>query len=59
MGDGSQLTLQEMKEKDFDFRNVDLLTLSACETAVGGGRDVNGQEVDGGGGLTMIVNITQ
>ncbi|MDD4946544.1 MAG: CHAT domain-containing protein [Gallionella sp.] len=46
LGDGSRLSLQAIKE-GYEFRNVDLLTLSACETAVGGGRDANGREVEG------------
>jgi CHAT domain-containing protein len=37
MGDGSKLSLQQLREDDFDFGDVDLITLSACETAVGGG----------------------
>ncbi|MBI3068431.1 MAG: CHAT domain-containing protein [Betaproteobacteria bacterium] len=53
LGDGSRLTLREMKENDFDFRNVDLITLSACDTAVGGGRDANGQEIEGFGALAQ------
>ncbi|MBI3937618.1 MAG: CHAT domain-containing protein [Betaproteobacteria bacterium] len=53
LGDGSRLTLREIKESDFDFRNVDLITLSACETAVGGGRDATGQEIEGLGALAQ------
>jgi len=36
LGDGGQLTISELKNglaSRFDFRNVDLLTLSACDTA--------------------------
>lgn len=47
LGDGSRLSLKDIREGDFDFRNVDLLALSACETAVGGGQDSNGREVEG------------
>jgi CHAT domain-containing protein/tetratricopeptide (TPR) repeat protein len=53
LGDGTRLTLREIKDGDFDFRNVDLITLSACETAIGGGKDANGQEIEGFGALTQ------
>ena len=32
---------------------LDLLTLSACETAVGGGKDANGREVEGFGAMAQ------
>jgi CHAT domain-containing protein len=35
LGDGRELTLQQMDADRYDFRNVDLVTLSACETALG------------------------
>jgi CHAT domain-containing protein len=53
LGDGTRLTLREIKDGDFDFRNVDLITLSACETAIGGGKDANGQEIEGFGALAQ------
>lgn len=53
LGDGTRLTLREVKEDNFDFRDVDLITLSACETAVGGGRDANGAEIEGFGALAQ------
>ena len=43
LGDGARLDLAELRQRHFKFKNVDLLTLSACETAVGG----NGREVEG------------
>lgn len=46
LGDGNRLSLKAIKDS-YEFRNVDLLTLSACETAVGGGRDADGREVEG------------
>ncbi len=46
LGDGSHLTLADMKTH-FEFGSVELLTLSACETAVGGGADSHGMEVEG------------
>jgi CHAT domain-containing protein len=53
LGDGSQLTLRDLKDDDFRFRDVDLITLSACETAVGGGNDANGLEIEGFGALAQ------
>ena len=52
MGDGKRLSLKEIRE-GYNFTNTDLLTLSACETAVGGGRDANGREVEGFGALAQ------
>ena len=46
MGDGSKLSLQDVRRR-YRFAGVDLLTLSACETAFGGGEDSNGREVEG------------
>lgn len=37
LGDGSKLTLQAFKDSGYGMTGVDLLTLSACETAVGSG----------------------
>jgi CHAT domain-containing protein len=53
LGDGGRLSLREIREAGFNFRGVDLLTLSACETAVGGGADANGREVEGLGALVQ------
>jgi CHAT domain-containing protein len=53
MGDGSRLTLKDIKEDDYRFNDVDLMTLSACETAVGGGKDANGMEIEGLGALVQ------
>ncbi|EIJ41293.1 hypothetical protein BegalDRAFT_0373 [Beggiatoa alba B18LD] len=44
MGDGSELTLADIRNS-YRFDNIDLLTLSACETAVGDFS--NGREVEG------------
>lgn len=46
LGDGSALTLRDVRE-GIRFQGVDLLTLSACDTAMGGGLRENGQEVEG------------
>ena len=53
LGDGSRLSLRELREAGFNFRGVELLTLSACETALGGGADANGREVEGLGALAQ------
>ena len=49
LGDGSKLTLTELGDLRFDA--VDLMVLSACNTAVGGGRKQSGHEVEGLGAL--------
>jgi CHAT domain-containing protein len=50
LGDGGRLTLQQIRQQDLRF-DVDLLTLSACETAVGD--NARGQEVEGLGALAQ------
>jgi CHAT domain-containing protein/TPR repeat protein len=46
LGDGSRLPLQDMRSSsDFTFSRADLVTLSACQTALGG-RYGDGREVD-------------
>lgn len=49
LGDGQQLTLGDIRTQDYRFDNVDLLTLSACDTGLGGGRDAQGREIEGFG----------
>ncbi len=49
MGDGQELTLGDIRTQNFDFSHVDLLTLSACETGMGGGVDNDGREIEGFG----------
>ena len=46
LGDGSALTLSEMKKETNLFEAVDLLTLSACNTAAAQA-DATGREIDG------------
>ena len=53
LGNGAQLTLGEIRSKNFRFDNVDLLTLSACDTALGG-RDSNGKEIEGFGAVAKL-----
>jgi len=50
-GDG-RITLERFKQRPFDFSGIDLITLSACETAMGGGRE-SGREVEGFGALVQ------
>jgi CHAT domain-containing protein/lipopolysaccharide biosynthesis regulator YciM len=49
LGDGLQLTLGDIRTQNYRFDNVDLLTLSACDTGLGGGRDAQGREIEGFG----------
>ena len=49
LGDGHQLTLGDIRTQNYRFDNVDLLTLSACDTGLGGGRDEQGREIEGFG----------
>ncbi len=44
LGDGSQLSLKTLR-KDYQFKYLDLLTLSACNTAMGD--NTTGKEIDG------------
>jgi CHAT domain-containing protein len=53
MGDGSHLTLAQIKTK-LNFNSVELLTLSACETAVGDDSTTHtGVEVEGLGAIAQ------
>lgn len=49
LGDGTELTLGEIREKNYRFDGIEMLTLSACDTGLGGGRDEKGQEIEGFG----------
>lgn len=46
LGDGSRLSLEELRTLPNIFGGVDLLTLSACDTAMGSA-EANGKEVEG------------
>jgi CHAT domain-containing protein len=52
LGDGSQLPLSELKAMPNVFGGVDLLTLSACNTAIGS-PGADGREVEGFGVLAQ------
>ena len=45
LGDGSQLTLDAISS--LSFQGVDLVTLSACQTGLGGTRSDDGREIEG------------
>jgi CHAT domain-containing protein len=49
LGDGQRLTIGDIRMQNYRFDNVDLLTLSACDTGLGGGRDEQGKEIEGFG----------
>lgn len=49
LGDGQHLTIGDIRTQNYRFDNVDLLTLSACDTGLGGGRDEQGKEIEGFG----------
>lgn len=52
LGDGSELTLDKIKHQGFRFDDVDLLTLSACETGLGS-TEANGREIEGFGTMAQ------
>lgn len=45
LGDGSRLTLDAISA--LDFSGIDVVTLSACQTGLGGAQDGDGREVEG------------
>ena len=47
LGDGGKLSLAELAQDGYRFAGLDLLTLSACETAVPAGTDATGRELEG------------
>lgn len=53
LGDGSHLSLKEIRQGDYPFGQLDLLTLSACATTMHGGQEANGKEVEGFGALAQ------
>ena len=54
LGEGKHLTVEQMK--NMQFSEKDLLTLSACETAIGGGVNAEGAEIEGLGALAQKQN---
>lgn len=53
LGDGKELTLAELRTGGWKFGSVDMMTLSACNTAMGGDRSENGSEIEGFGALAQ------
>ena len=51
LGDGSKLTLADIREANLKLSNVRLVSLSACETGRGGGFGLDGREIDGLSGV--------
>lgn len=47
LGDGQPLSLAEMMSDRYRFKGLDLLTLSACETGIGGPAGKDGREIEG------------
>ncbi len=47
LGDGTQLSLGDLRLQNIDLSGFDLVTLSACETGAGGGISGDGKEIDG------------
>ena len=53
LGNEGKLTLEHLRAMDLRLDRVDLLTLSACETAVSEGRNAQGAEIEGLGVLML------
>lgn len=53
LGTGEHLTLEQVNVEAYNFGAVDLLTLSACDTAMGGMGGADGKEVEGFGALAQ------
>ncbi|HSK71962.1 MAG TPA: CHAT domain-containing protein, partial [Pyrinomonadaceae bacterium] len=48
LGDGGQLEMKEFQDYPNLFQGVDLLSLAACDTAIGGSsNETNGKEIEG------------
>lgn len=52
LGNGERLTLAQIQSSGTIFHGVELLTLSACDTAFGG-KDADGRELEGFGALAQ------
>lgn len=52
LGNGDSLSLEQLRtQKQYDLQGIDLITLSACETALGGGAE--GEEIESFGMLAQ------
>jgi len=47
LGDGGHLEMSKIQDMSALFEKTDLVTLSACDTAVGAMKDANGKDVEG------------
>lgn len=54
LGDNSRLSLQDIRRRRLSFAGVELLTLSACDTAFGGGLDETGAEIESFAALAQL-----
>lgn len=52
LGDGTELTLAQIKETGYDFSGLEMISLSACNTAVGT-PGANGREIESFGALAQ------
>ena len=46
LGDGSRMSLAQLEDGNYDFNAVDQLALPACNTAMGGGKNAYGKEIE-------------
>jgi CHAT domain-containing protein len=53
LGDGGRMTMKELRGSGLSLSGIELLTLSACDTALGGGLDHNGAEVESFAAITQ------
>ena len=53
LGNGTTLTLAKIREYGYDFGSIEMLTLSACNTAVGG-TEADGSEVESFANLAQM-----
>ncbi len=53
LGDGKQLSLEALRTGGWKFDSVDMMTLSACETALGVSNNEDGREIEGFGALVQ------
>jgi CHAT domain-containing protein len=57
LGDGTQLTLDRLAA--IDFTGVELMTLSACQTALGGAVTDDGREIEGLASLVQSAGVSR
>ena len=57
LGDGTQLTLDRLAA--IDFTGIELMTLSACQTALGGAITDDGREIEGLASLVQNAGVAR